>query len=224
MPRAPRTSLGGEVYHVLNRANGRLQIFDSDQDYADFQDLLIQAVARTGTRLLAWCLMPNQWHLMLWPKQDGELSTCLRWLSVTHTNRRHAARGTIGTGHLYQGRFKSFVVQGDQHLWTVCRYVERNALRAGLVQRAEDWRWSSAHQMAQGNPDGIVAEWPIARPNSWLSWVNEPQTQAELDRLRISVQRGSPFGAEGWVHEAAERFGVLSTLRARGRPKIKKGS
>ena len=120
--------------------------------------------------------MPNHWHLMLWSKQDGELSTCLRWLSVTHTNRRHAACGTIGSGHLYQGRFKSFVVQGDQHLWTVCRYVERNALRAGLVQRAEDWRWSSAHQMAQGHPDGIVAEWPIARPNSWLSWQMESGT------------------------------------------------
>ena len=148
----------------------------------------------------------------------------MRWLSVTHINRRHAARGTIGTGHLYQGRFKSFVVQGDQHLWTVCRYVERNALRAGLVQRAEDWRWSSANKMAQGNSDGIVAEWSIVRSNSWLSWVNEPQTQAELDRLRTSVQRGSPFSAEGWVHEAAERFGMLLTLRALGRPKIKKGS
>ena len=106
----------------------------------------------------------------------------------------------------------------------VCSYVERNDLRAGLVQRAEDWRWSSAHQMAQLNSDGIIAEWSIVRPNSWLSWVNEPQTQAELDRLQASVQRGSPFGAEGWVREAAERFEVFSTLRARGRPKIIKGS
>jgi len=188
-----------------------------------FRTCSSKRVARTGTRLLAWCLMPNHWHLMLWPKQDGELSTCLHWLSVTHTNRRHAARGTIGTGHLYQGRFKSFVVQGDQHLWTVCRYVERNALRAGLVQRAEDWRWSSAHQMAQGNSVGLLQNGLSPAP-MLVSWVNEPQTQAEQDRLRTSVQRGSPFGAEGWVHEAAERFGVLSTLRARGRPKIKKGS
>jgi hypothetical protein len=87
-------------------------------------------------RLLAYCLMPNHFHLLVWPRADGDLSQFLRWLTVTHTQRWHAHHRTAGTGHLYQGRFKSFPVQSDEHFLTVCRYVERNALRANLVGRA----------------------------------------------------------------------------------------
>jgi putative transposase len=129
MPRPLRAAVGGLIYHVLNRANARMTIFETDGDYQAFEDLLHAARQRTGTRLLAYCLMPNHWHLVLWPRADGELSEFAGWLTLTHTTRWHAHRGTIGTGHLYQGRFKSFPIQNDEHLYTVCRYVERNALR-----------------------------------------------------------------------------------------------
>jgi REP element-mobilizing transposase RayT len=135
---------GGVVYHVLNRAraNARAQIFDGDADYAASERVPAEAAARTATRLLAYCVMPNHWHLLAWPRRDGALSAFARWLTVTHTRRRwHAHRHTAGGGHLYQGRFKSFPVQADAHFPAVARYVERNALRAGLVGRAEDWRW-----------------------------------------------------------------------------------
>ena len=91
-------------------------------------------------RLLAYCVMPNHWHLVLWPREDGDLSTFVGWLTLTHTQRWHAHRHSVGSGHVYQGRFKSFLVESDEHLWTVCRYVERNAFRAGLCERAEQWR------------------------------------------------------------------------------------
>ena len=222
MSRPPRTNIGGEVYHVLNRANARLPIFESEAEYADFQELLREAVERSGTRLLAYCLMPNHWHLVLWPQYDGELSECMRWLGVTHTNRWHAARGTTGSGHLYQGRFKSFVVQGDQHFWSVCRYVECNALRAGLAPNAEAWPWGSAHLRAHGDPDGWLSPGPLPWPDDWLPWINQPQTEAELERLSLSIRRGRPFGAEPWVEVVSDRFGLVCTLRGRGRPK--KGS
>ena len=133
MGRPKRAADGGLVYHVLNRANARMTIFENDQDYAAFEHVLEEAVERTGTRLLAYCVLPNHWHLVLWPQEDGELSRFVGWLTLTHTQRWHAHRHSRGTGHVYQGRFKSFAVQEDEHFYTVCRYVERNALRANLA-------------------------------------------------------------------------------------------
>ncbi len=135
MPRSPRAAEGGLIYHALNRANFRSAIFDDDEDYAAFERVLAQAVARHDMRLLAYCLMPDHFHLVLWPREDGDLSQFMRWLTLTHTQRWHAHHRTAGTGHLYQGRFKSFPVQADEHFLTVCRYVERNPVRADLVGR-----------------------------------------------------------------------------------------
>src|SRR5881398_1576643 len=139
MPRRLRFSTGGFVYHVLNRAVARAAIFEKDGDYAAFLRILREGAEWQPIRLLAYCLMPNHWHLVLWPEKDGELTAFLRWLTHTHTMRWHAHYHTGGTGHVYQGRFKSFPVETDEHLYTVLRYVERNALRANLVARAEDW-------------------------------------------------------------------------------------
>src|SRR4051794_17979624 len=143
MGRALRTDVGGLVYHVLNRANARLPLFAKAGDYDAFERVLSEAHDRYGTRILAYCVLPNHWHLVLWPEKDGELSRFTGWLTLTHTQRWHAHYHNVGSGHLYQGRFKSFPVESDEHLLTVCRYVERNPLRAGLVERAEDWGSSS---------------------------------------------------------------------------------
>ncbi len=112
----------------------RMTIFEDDADYEAFETVLAEAVERTRTRLLAYCLMPNHWHLVVWPRTDGELSRFVGWLTLTHTQRWHGHRQSTGSGHVYQGRFKSFPVEEDEHLYTVARYVERNALRANLVR------------------------------------------------------------------------------------------
>ena len=143
MPRRPRISSGGVVYHVLNRGVGRMTLFEDRDDYAAFERVLAQAQERLPMRLLGYCLMPNHWHLVVWPRKDGDLSEWMRWLTVTHTQRWHAHHHSAGTGPVYQGRFKSFPIQSSPHLLTVVRYVERNALRARLVKQAEDWRWGS---------------------------------------------------------------------------------
>jgi len=223
MPRRPRVATGGLAYHVLNRRVGRLQLFEKPGDYAAFEQILQDAYDRTRIRILAYCLMPNHWHLLLWPRQDGELSEVLRWLTVTHTQRWHAHRQTAGTGPVYQGRFKSFPVQTDEHFLTVARYVERNALRAKLVARAEEWRWSSLWRLSQGNTKlmTFLSEWPVEKPRQWLTWVNAPETVAELKALRENVNRGRPFGNTAWVARIAKRLGLESTLRPRGRPRNK---
>ena len=153
MGRPHRAAEPGYVYHVLNRANARMTIFRKDADYEAFETVLAEAVERTQTRLLAYCLMPNHWHLLVWPQLQGELSQFVGWLTLTHTQRWHAHRKSIGSGHVYQGRFKSFPVQEDEHFYTVARYVERNAQRAKLVRRAEDWRWGSLHRWLRGSAE-----------------------------------------------------------------------
>ena len=227
MGRPKRAADGGLIYHVLNRANARMTIFENSEDYAAFERVLQEAVDRTETRLLAYCVMPNHWHLVVWPWEDGELSRFTGWLTLTHTQRWHAHRQSTGSGHVYQGRFKSFPVQDDDHFYTVCRYVERNSLRAKLVQRAEDWRWGSLRRWKHGTPKekSLLSAWPLARRPGWIEHVNSPHTEAELAALRRSVQRGCPFGESSWCDRMVRRLGLESTLRPQGRPKkVRNGS
>jgi len=222
MPRRLRFATGGYVFHVLNRGVGRSTIFEKPADFQAFEKVLRQAQDWLPMRLLSYCLMPNHWHLVVWPRADGDLSEWLRWLSVTHTQRWHAHQHTQGTGPLYQGRFKSFPVQEDQHFLSVCRYVERNALRANLVRHAEDWRWSSLWQaLHPADAQVPLAAWPVPRPRTWTQYVNQAQTEAELAALRRAVVRGTPYGEDGWVGRTARRLALESTLRPRGRPKKK---
>jgi putative transposase len=221
MPRRPRVAAGDLAYHVLSRRVGCLPLFEKSTDYVAFEKVLAEAHAATRIRIAAYCLMPNHWHLLLWLPQNGELSEALHWTTVTHAQRWHAHHKTASTGPVYQGRFKSFPVQTDQHFLTVARYVVRNARRAKLVSRAEDWQWSSLWRWEQG--DGKVpawlSEWSMDRPRDWVARVNRPPPASEFGALRVSVQRGRPFGEEGWVRRMAKRFGMESTLRPRGRPK-----
>jgi putative transposase len=223
MPRRARSIQGGLVYHILNRSNGRVPIFRKEQDYAAFERVLEEAQEREPLRIFAYCLLPNHWHMVVWPKQgaDRKVSEFFRWLTVTHTQRWHAHYHSPGSGHLYQGRFKSFPVETDEHLYTVLRYVERNSVRANLVSSAEDWRWSSVGRFYKGDAvsRAILSEWPIPRPADWLNRVNRAETKGELESLRRSVQRGQPFGSETWCERIIGRLGLESTIRPPGRPK-----
>lgn len=227
MGRALRASEGGYVYHVLNRGNGREAIFFKDGDYDAFLRIVTLAKEHVpGMRLLAYCLMPNHWHLVLWPTEDGELSDFMHWLTLTHTQRWHAHYRNVGGGHLYQGRFKSFPIQADDHFFAVCRYVERNALRAGLVEKAEAWRWGSlAQRLGAGSLDAPALDaGPLAWPADWTNLVNQPQTEADLLAMRRCVERGQPFGGDRWTKQTAARLGLTSSLRPRGRPKKTTGN
>jgi len=209
------------VYHVLNRANAGMPIFHKTDDYQAFERILEQAVERVKMRLLSYCVMPNHWHLVVWPRADGDLSRFVGWLSLTHTQRWHAHRHSAGTGHVYQGRFKSFLVESDEYLWTVCRYVERNPLRAGLCARAQQWQWSSLWRLTCGDAAArtLLSPWPILRPKDWASRVNRAETARELEALRCCANRGQPFGTPEWVERMTKRFGLESVFRPRGRPR-----
>ena len=216
MPRTARASVGGVCYHVLNRGNGRTEVFHKDADYAAFVELIGRACARLPMRVLGYCVMPNHFHLVLWPRNDGDLGRWMQWLLTSHVRRYHRHYG--GSGHVWQGRFKAFPIQEDEHLLTVLRYIERNSLRAKLSRTAEAWRWSSLAQR-KGRSREFLSDWPVPRPRSWIEHVNAPQTEAEVAAVRHSIRRGTPFGHENWVRRTAARLGLESTLRPRGRPR-----
>jgi putative transposase len=215
MPRTARATPGGFFYHVLNRGNARRTVFHKDADYAAFRRLLREAQDRTPVRLLAYCLMPNHFHLAVRPAGNTDLSRFMQWLLTAHVRRYH--RHYHSTGHVWQGRFKAFPVQDDDYLLGLLRYVERNPVRAGLVGRSEEWRWSSAHPVRAGGP--VLDLTGMRRPADSLAYVNQPQTEAEVVAMRECLSRGRPYGAETWAVETAARLGLESSLRPVGRPR-----
>jgi len=192
MPRIARLAVGGICYHVTDRGNAGMTVFHSGRDYAEFVKLLGAACERVPMRVIAYCLMPNHLHLVLWPKGDGDLGRWMQWLLTSHVRRHHRRHGT--DGHIWQGRYKSFPIQRDEHLLTVLRYVERNPQRAGLVARAQDWQWSSLSG-SPGQPP--LHAGPVPRGRHWLRWVNEHEPEQDLIALRRCAARGAPFGARG---------------------------
>ena len=226
MPRTARIAPGGMVFHVLNRANNREKIFEKDEDYLAFLRVMRDTLEKKPMRIVGFCLMPNHWHLLLWPERKDELAEYMQTVTTTHVRRWRLHRQSVGQGHLYQGPYKSFPVEDDNHFYTVCRYVERNALRANLVERAEDWLWGSLWQRRQRHPPEDyppLHDWPLPRPRNWVAKVNQAETKAELAALRASVTRGRPFGSEAWQKRTAKRLGLESTFRPRGRPRKKSG-
>ena len=223
MPRRLRVGTAGIVFHVLNRAAKRHPLFESAHDYAAFEALLFEARTRYPLDLLAYCLMPNHWHLILCPHTERSLSQFMQWLTVTHAQRWHAFRGTAGTGSVYQGRFKAIPVQSDHHFLVACRYVERNPLRAFLVANALDWRWSSLWRRTHCQ-DSDLDQWPVPRPGDWSQCLNGPPLAAELRGVREAIRRGAPLGDIDWRRNTARALQLESSLRARGRPKIGKDS
>jgi len=217
MPRTARASLGNWCYHVLNRGNARADVFHKTEDYAAFVELFAPACERVSLRLVGWCLLPNHFHLVLWPRKDGDLGRWMQWLLTSHVRRYH--QHYHSSGHVWQGRFKAFPIQRDEHFLTVLRYVEGNALRAKLVQSAEDWRWGSLHARTARGGSELLASPPVELPKSWRRLVNEPQSEAELTALRTSIVRGRPFGSETWTRRAVRQLGLESTIRPRGRPR-----
>ena len=168
-------------------------------------------------RILAYCLMPNHFHLVLWPRGDGDVSRWMQWIQTTHVRRYH--EHYHASGHVWQGRFKAFPIQEDEHLLTVLRYVERNPFRAGLVPGLLDWKWSSLPLRAADVRPAWYDRGPVLRGRDWAAHVAPPQTDAELVALRRSVERGVPYGGDRWQKKTVASLGLESTLRGRGRPK-----
>lgn len=221
MPRLARVDVADHAYHVINRANGRTQIFDTPEDFALFEELLEKTKNEVGMRVLAYCIMPNHWHLVLYPRTDGDLGIFMHRLTNAHTRLVRTHTNTVGSGHLYQGCYKAFLIENDTHLLTVIKYVERNAARTRLAPDCESWRWGSACCRLEGSPElkKLLDESPTPLPARYRAWINEPDKTEELSSMRYSLNRGIPFGSAHWVDAMVDQHGLESTRRAVGRPK-----
>ena len=221
MARQPRIDRGGYVYHVINRAAGRVPIFNTESDFVQFEQTVEQAKELTGMRILAYCAMPNHFHFALFPENDGDLQRFMGWLTKTHTQRWHVAHNTIGHGPLYQGRYKSFIVDTDKYFLALMRYIEQNPLRARLVSAARDWRWGSLFRRTQGSVEQrqLLAEWPVEEPAEYRQDVERLLPRDTVDTIRVSVAKGQPFGGEAWKQAMIEKLNLVHTTRGVGRPR-----
>lgn len=220
MPRRPRTHLGGYTLHVLNRAARRACLFSTAGDYQSFETVLGEALDRFAVDLYDYCVMPNHFHLILRPPVERDLVQFMHWLTTTHAVRWRRATQTVGEGAVYQGRYKAVPIETGLHFLTSCRYVALNPVRAKLVQRVEQWRWSAAGRYGEREQKVRLARWPVERPVQWLAELNAPLEEPVLQFIRKCVNRGCPIGNASWQLETAKTLGLLHTLRPPGRPKV----
>jgi putative transposase len=220
MPRRRLTGAAGVIFHVINRGAKRDRLFDGPADYDAFENLLLAAQNRVQIPIYAYCLMPNHWHLVVQPRRDGDLSTYLHDLTGTHALQWNVDRNAVGQGAVYQGRFRAIPVQNDQSFLRVCRYVERNPLRAGLVTRAADWKWCSLWRRVRHLDRNMLDEWPVRRPEPWAAFVGDDAvSDADLEGIRSAVRGSVPYGSDEWRAQTAARLGLPTLERGRGRPK-----
>lgn len=208
MPLRRREGMAGHVFHVINRGVRRQTLFFSPDDYRRFQQLLIDAIARTTMPVHDYCLMSNHFHFVVRPTEDRQMPEFMRWLCGTHAKRFNRDRGLVGTGAVYQARYRAIPIQNDGHFLRVCRYVERNPLRAGLVTRAEEWPWSSLGQHRKSCHVVPLSAWPVSRPAKWVAWVNEPTITSEETAIRECITRNRPYGDGDWVQATSKCLGL----------------
>jgi putative transposase len=191
MARQRRVTLANHVYHVMNRGTKHAILFENATDYLEFERTLESARARFPMRILAYCAMPTHFHLLLWPRDDGDVSRFVKWLTATHALRWNESHGCVGRGAVYQSRFRCVWVATDEQLFRTWRYIERNALSADLVSRAEDWRWCSLWRRLRGPDPHPLCDGPVRLPSDWVEALNVPPGGAPQSQLGSDPRTGT---------------------------------
>jgi putative transposase len=215
MPRRRLAGCGGFVFHVMNRSAKQLTLFDEPGEYGMFLQVLAEAESACPIRLLEYCVMPNHWHLLVWPERDDQLTPFMRWITGVHAQRWRQARGQPGKGAVYQGRYRWVAVQGGEHYDVARRYIQQNPVRAHLVARPGDWPWSSAS-------DKPVAIRPALARGPLSMEGQQPSTGRLTDeaaqQMRASLKGGQPFGDPAWSMALEVRKWLMAVLEAHSKP------
>lgn len=226
MPRLPRTVFAGLAHHVTQRGNRREPIFFDDDDRRTYLAWLKEYADKHQVEVLAYCLMSNHIHLITVPAAEDGLQCALKPLHMRYAQRVNRRQGW--SGHLWQGRFFSSPLD-DTYLWTAMRYVECNPVRAGMVQHAEDYPWSSAAAHCTGQPDDLLqpeSKWgkQFAAVDNWSNWLQMVDDTARLTQLRQHANKGLPCGDAHFVRQLSNEVGRPLEPRPQGRPnKANKG-
>ncbi len=221
MTRLARLVVPSLAHHVTQRGNRRERVFFGDDDYEAYIALLKAYAPKSGTRLIAWCLMPNHVHLLAVPETPDGLRALLGETHRRYTGRINARNRW--TGHLWQGRFGS-VVMDEGHLAHAVRYVSLNPVRARLVARAEEWPWSSVRAHLSGHADGLTDLGPVLeRFPDFASLLETEEDAAAANALRLAETTGRPLGAPSWIATLETAAGRALAPQKRGpKPKLSK--
>jgi putative transposase len=214
MPRHGRCLLDGAFYHILNRGNAKQQVFFDKQDYLHFLESVSLALKKHPVDVLAYCLMPNHFHFVVRAKQADNLSKWVHLLMTRHIQNHK--KKYESTGHIWQGRYKDFIIQDEYHLLIVLRYVEANALRAGLVNSSVKWKWSSQFERDR-EANYLLNNNIVELPENWQEFVDAPLSEEEAVKLMRSLERQAPFGRDEWIERTAKEHGLEHRIRPRGR-------
>ena len=188
MPRPLRFLPAGCVSHVVNRGNDKRLLFERAQDFEEFLGLVLWTKARCPVEIVAYCLMGNHWHFVLWQTSDQQISTFLHLLTTTHAKSWRRRTGTVGLGHVYQDRFRSSCIFTERYYLNAIRYVEQNPLRANLVNASSQWRWSSLAERL-GEPWNILDKGPTPLPVDWAKLVDETIPEEAIEEIRKSLRK-----------------------------------
>jgi putative transposase len=219
MPRHARVSPDGYVQHVLNRGDHRETLFHKPADFRAFLHCVSYTASRVAMRILAYCIMRNHFHFVMWPYAGADLPHFMHVLMSTHIRRYRGHYRPSSPGHIYQDRYNNVLVEPGPSVLRVLRYVEANALSAGIVERAEDYPWTSASPEAMEDGRPIVADWPIERPPNWIALLNLRTPADERKQMQRCMARGAPYGSPAWTDRVVKQFHLEHTVRPPGRPK-----
>ena len=217
MPRIARGLADNQIYHIINRGNRREVVFHDNYDYEKFLKLLIESKEKYAIKIYAYCLMPNHFHLVIYTKYADSLSQGMHWISsssVRYYNKRYNI-----SGHLWQGRYKSFIVQEDSYLLVLLKYVEANPKRARIVKDCIDYKYSSANNRIKNNENLITDEIPILLPDDWYGYINSDEKITDIESIRNCINRQAPLDDKNWKYMVSKKYNLESTINPRGRPK-----
>jgi putative transposase len=222
MPRIARGLADNQIYHIINRGNRREAVFHDNYDYEKFLKLIIESKEKYAIKIYAYCLMPNHFHLVIYTKYADSLSQAMHWISSSYV-RYYNKRYNI-SGHLWQGRYKSFIVQEDSYLLVLLKYVEANPKRARIVKDCIDYKYSSANNRIKNNENLITDEVPILLPDDWYAYINSDEKITDIESIRNCINRQAPLGDKNWKYMVSKQYNLESTMNPRGRPKKEESS
>ncbi|OQZ01988.1 MAG: transposase [Candidatus Brocadia sp. UTAMX2] len=216
MSRIARVVVPEVPHHVTQRGNRRLQTFFCDEDYEAYIDLMSQWCTHWNVEVWAYCLMPNHIHLIAVPPSEKALSRAIGEAHRCHTRRVNFREGW--RGHLWQGRFASFPMD-KTHLYVAARYVELNPVRANLVKKPQEYRWSSASACIAGQDDRLVQVAPLLEMfGEWSDFLSRGLSDEEVEKFRCHERTGRPLGTNRFI---ARLENVLGRMLNKQKPSPK---